>query len=132
MTSRILGLALLLTCMTSFAYAECDICKAANQKESSNYLNATGAKLAQGATNVGFSWMELGLQPVKSSAQRKKGDCPIHAALTGVPSAVGSACYRVLQGTGEIITAFWPQRVMPVATCEVCNVEEMKVQGIVS
>ena len=114
------------------AYAECDICKAANQQTSSHYLDFTGARLLQGVTNVAFSWLELGLQPVKASAQAKKGECPFNVGLAGAAHGLGSAGYRIVEGSGEILTAFWPQRVLAPAECEVCHVEEMKSQGIVS
>ena len=132
MTPKLLAIALLLIFVSGFAYAECDVCKAANQKESTHYVDYTGAKLLQGATNVGFSWMELGLQPTKAYAQAKKGDCPVQTGLGGLANGVASACYRVVEGAGEILTAFWPQRVLAPANCEVCSVEKMKSQGIVS
>ena len=134
MAPKIFAFALLsIFLSTAAVYADCDTCKAANEKScSSHYLDSVGAKLVQGATNVGFCWLELGTQPVKASVQAKKGDCPLQVAFKGLANGVGSTCYYVANGAGQVLTCLWPQRVMAPAPCEVCNVEEMKAQGIVS
>ena len=133
MAPKILALALLsIFLSTAAVYADCDVCKGANEKSCSHYVDYVGARLLQGATNVAFCWLELGTQPVKASAQAKKGDCPIQVGLKGAANGVGSMGYYAANGIGQILTCLWPQRVLAPAPCEVCNVEEMKAQGIVS
>ena len=140
---KILATALLFVFVcTAGAYADCDVCKAANEKEHKDYLDGVGARTLQGSTNVAFSWMEVLLQPVKvcQDAGKKYCDdkqkfCPFNAIGTfcyGVASGVGSAGYRAVTGAGEVLTAAWPQRVLDPTNCEVCQTEDMKAKGYIS
>lgn len=141
--SKILAAALLFVFVSvSGAFAECDVCKAANEKEHKDYLNGVGARATQGATNVAFFWMEPMLEPVKVCnddgkkyvENKEKFSAPnaVGAFSYGIFSGLGGACYRLATGAGELLTAPWPQRVMGPSDCEVCKTEDMKAKGYIS
>ncbi len=143
MAAKIFSLALLTIFLGSAtAFAECDICKAANEQQPKDYVQGVGAKVVQGSTNAGFSWLELFLQPVKvcndagkKYVDEKQSFHPMECAgtfLYGIASGVGSTGYRAGTGVGEILSALCPQRVMPATDCEACQTQDMKAKGYVS